>query len=290
MAWPGPILTDSGGFQVVSMSDRVKIDDHAAVFQSHLDGSTLELTPERAMSIQQQLGADIAMCLDHCPRLPASPAELEAAVQRTILWAKRCKDVPARKDQGVFGIVQGGTNPTLRELCARGLVDLDFEGYAVGGVSVGESPEDMRVAIEATTLHMPADKVRYLMGVGRPEDLLDAIALGIDIFDCVLPTRNGRNAHCLTAQGVLKLRNARFKLDSKPIEEGCRCLACLTFSRGSIRHFFLAKEMLGPILASIHNVYYLQGLMQKAREAISEGRYVQFRSETLAIRTIGRVE
>jgi queuine tRNA-ribosyltransferase len=290
MGWPGPILTDSGGFQIVSLSDRVKIDDRAAVFQSHLDGSTLVLTPERAITIQQQLGADVAMCLDHCPRLPATQEELEAAVDRTLLWAKRCKEVPGRDDQGIFGIVQGGIDPALRERCARTLVELDFEGYAVGGVSVGESPEDMRIAIEATTQHLPTDKVRYLMGVGRPEDLLDAVAMGIDIFDCVLPTRNGRNAHCLANQGVLKLRNACFKLDSGPIEVGCQCLACRTFSRGAIRHFFLANEMLGPILASIHNLYYLQSLMQKAREAISQGRYVQFRSETLAMRSTSRVE
>lgn len=281
MAWNGPILTDSGGFQVVSLADRVKIDDRAAVFRSHLDGSLLELTPERAMSIQRKLGSDIAMCLDHCPTLPASDAAIARAVDRTINWAKRCRESGGSDVQGVFGISQGGSNPELRDRCAQALVALDFEGYAVGGVSVGENRDEVRAAVRLGVSSLPADRVRYLMGVGRPEDLIDSVAQGIDMFDCVLPTRNGRNAHCLTARGVVKLRNACYKVDRGPIEEGCPCLACVRFSRGAIRHFFLAGEMLGPILASLHNLTYIQRLMRGMREAILTGRFARFQAETL---------
>lgn len=281
MSWNGPILTDSGGFQVVSLADRVKIDDRAAVFRSHLDGSLLELTPERAMSIQRKLGSDIAMCLDHCPMLPATDSEIARAVDRTIAWAKRCRQAGGSDFQGVFGISQGGSNPELRNRCAEELTALDFEGYAVGGVSVGEDRDEVRTAVRLGAASLPADKVRYLMGVGRPEDLIDSVAQGIDIFDCVLPTRNGRNAHCLTSRGVVKLRNACYKVDRGPIEEGCPCLACVRFSRGAIRHFFLAGEMLGPILASLHNLTYIQRLLREMRDAILTGRFARFQAETL---------
>ena len=281
MGWDGPILTDSGGFQVFSMADRAKLTESGVAFRSHLDGSLLDLTPERAMQIQQDLGADVAMCLDHCPALPAEKSVIAAAVGRTIRWAARCKDAHSRPDQALFGIVQGGSHADLRQECAEALAALDFDGYAVGGVSVGESRDEVRQALQVSTPHLPADKARYLMGVGRPSDILDAVSVGVDLFDCVLPTRNGRNATCLTDLGPVKLRNSRHRLDPRPVEEGCDCLACRSFSRAYLRHLFLSKEMLGPILASIHNVTYLQRLMRRIREAIRGGRFVQFKSNLL---------
>lgn len=281
MAWDGPILTDSGGFQVFSMADRTRLTESGVAFRSHLDGSLLDLTPERAIQIQRDLGADVIMCLDHCPALPASKAAIAEAVGRTVRWARRCKDAHDRADQALFGIVQGGAHADLRAECADALVAMDFDGYAIGGVSVGEDREQVRLALEVSTPHLPEDKARYLMGVGRPQDLLDAVANGIDMFDCVLPTRNGRNATCLTDQGPVKLRNAAHRVDPRPIEEGCLCLACRKFSRGYLRHLFLAREMLGPILASIHNVTYLQRLTARIREAIRAGRFVQLRAELL---------
>jgi queuine tRNA-ribosyltransferase len=281
MGWDGPILTDSGGFQVFSMADRVKLTESGVAFRSHLDGRLLDLTPERAVAIQQDLGADVAMCLDHCPALPASKEAIADAAARTVRWAARCKAAHSRPDQALFGIVQGGSHADLRAECAGRLVELDFPGYAVGGVSVGEGREEVRAALEVSTRHLPADRPRYLMGVGRPQDVLDAVATGIDLFDCVLPTRNGRNATCLTASGPVKLRNAAHRLDDRPVEEGCDCPACSRFSRAYLRHLFLAGEMLGPILASAHNLAYLHRLTLRIREAIRAGRFVQFKAEAL---------
>lgn len=281
MAWDGPILTDSGGFQVFSMSDRVRLTERGVQFKSHLDGSVLDLTPERAIAIQEALGADVAMVLDHCPALPAEKATIAEASERTVRWARRCQEARSRSDQAVFGIVQGGAHADLRAECAQKLVEIGFDGYAIGGVSVGESPEEVRKALEVSTPHLPRDRARYLMGVGRPQDVLDAIGSGVDMFDCVLPTRNGRNATCLTMQGTVRMRNSAHKTDRRPIEEGCDCPACSRFSRGYIRHLFLANEMLGPILASIHNLAFLHRLVSRAREAIRDGRYVQFRAEAL---------
>jgi len=281
MAWNGPILTDSGGFQVFSMADRATLTESGVVFRSHLDGSKLDLTPERAVQIQQDLGADVAMCLDHCPALPAAKGVVADAVARTVRWAARCKAAHGRPDQALFGIVQGGDHDDLRAECAEALVGLGFDGYAVGGVSVGEGREQVRRALEVSTHRLPADRPRYLMGVGRPQDILDAVATGIDLFDCVLPTRNGRNANCLTDRGPVRLRNAAHRLDPGPIEEGCDCPACARFSRGYLRHLFIAGEMLGPILASLHNVAYLQRLTRRVREAIGAGRFVQLRAELL---------
>jgi queuine tRNA-ribosyltransferase len=281
MGWDGPILTDSGGFQVFSLSARNRVSDEGVTFRSHIDGRLLELTPERAVSIQESLGADVAMCLDHCPSLPASPATIAEAVRRTIAWARRCKEAHNRPDQALFGIVQGGSHPDLRAECVEALLAMDFDGYAVGGVSVGESRDEVRQALAVTTHLLPVDRPRYLMGVGRPQDILDAVATGIDLFDCVMPTRNGRNATCFTDGGWVKLRNAAHRRDPRPIEESCDCLACRSFSRSYLRHLFLAKEMLGPILASIHNLRYLHRLTQRIREAISAGRFVQLRLEVL---------
>ena len=281
MDWDGPILTDSGGFQVFSLAARAKITEAGVAFRSHLDGRLLDLTPERAIQIQENLGADVAMCLDVCPALPASRETIAAAVDRTIRWATRCRDARTRADQAVFGIVQGGAEEDLRARCAEALIELDFDGYAVGGVSVGEDREQVRRALEITTHRLPADRPRYLMGVGRPQDIVNAIATGIDMFDCVLPTRNGRNANCLTMSGPVKFRNAGHRRDPRPIEEGCDCLACTRFTRSYIRHLFIANEMLGPTLASIHNLRFLQRLTERAREAIRAGRFVQFRAEVL---------
>jgi queuine tRNA-ribosyltransferase len=281
MGWDGPIFTDSGGFQVFSLAQRNRVTDHGVSFRSHVDGRLMELTPERATYIQQQLGADVAMCLDQCASLPASRAMIEEAVRRTISWAKRCKEAHTRTDQALFGIVQGGPYSDLRADCAAALIDLNFDGYAIGGVSVGEERDVLRQALEITTHLLPADRPRYLMGVGRPQDILDAVATGVDLFDCVMPTRNGRNATCFTEKGYVRLRNAVHRLDTRPIDETCDCLACRRFSRSYLRHLFLAKEMLGPILASIHNLTFLHRLTSKIRAAIAEGRFVQFRLEVL---------
>jgi queuine tRNA-ribosyltransferase len=281
MGWDGPILTDSGGYQVFSLAARNRVTDQGVTFRSHLDGRLLELTPERAVAIQEALGADVAMCLDHCPALPASREEIGQAVDRTIAWARRCKQAHTRSGQSLFGIVQGGSFADLRSRCAEALIALDFDGYAVGGVSVGENRDEVRLALQVTTHLLPVDRPRYLMGVGRPQDLLDAVATGIDLFDCVLPTRNGRNATCFTSRGLVKLRNAAHARDPRPIEEECECLACRRFSRSYLRHLFLAKEMLGPILASIHNLTYLHRLTRSIRQAIGEGRFVQLRLEVL---------
>ncbi|WZO99478.1 tRNA guanosine(34) transglycosylase Tgt [Isosphaeraceae bacterium EP7] len=283
MDWQGPILTDSGGFQAFSLSARSKLTEEGVAFRSHLDGSLLDLTPERAVTIQEALGADVAMCLDHCPALPAAKSAVADATGRTVRWARRCKDAHTRTDQSLFAIVQGGSHEDLRAGCAEALVEMDFDGYAVGGVSVGETRDEVRAALRASTHHLPDDRPRYLMGVGRPQDMLDAIETGIDLFDCVLPTRNGRNATCLTSAGPVKLRNAVHKLDPGPIEVGCDCLACRRFSRGYLRHLFNAGEMLGPILASIHNLSYIHRLMAQARKAIRAGTYVPFKLEILDV-------
>ena len=282
MGWQRPILTDSGGYQVFSLAANLKIDDRAAVFRSHLDGSLLELSPESATRIQEELGSDIAMCLDECPPAGAAPETLREAVRRTIHWAQRCKQAQRRADQALFGIVQGGTDLALRSLCAEALIALDFQGYALGGFSVGETTQEMAVALEPAAQLLPADKPRYLMGVGRPQDILMAVARGIDMFDCVLPTRNGRNAMAFTAAGTLKLRNACHKRDSAPLESGCPCPTCKQFSRAYLHHLFLADEMLGPALLSLHNVAYYSRLMAEIRQAVTAGRYAEFCAVSLA--------
>ncbi len=282
MNWPRPILTDSGGYQVFSLSPTRKITDHGAVFRSHIDGALLELTPERAVAIQENLGSDIAMCLDECPPADASPEVMRTAVRRTIAWAERCRAAQRRPDQALFAIVQGGTDVALRIECAAALAALDFPGYALGGFSVGETPAQMVAALEPSAAALPDHKPRYLMGVGRPEDILDGVRCGIDMFDCVLPTRNGRNAGAFTARGPVRLRNACHKRDSAPLESDCLCYTCRHFSRAYLHHLFLAKEMLGPTLVSLHNVAYYLRLMTEARRAIEERRFAEFRIACLA--------
>jgi queuine tRNA-ribosyltransferase len=244
MNWAGPILTDSGGYQVYSLASQRRIDDHSAIFRSHIDGALLELTPEKAVAIQENLGSDIAMCLDECPPFGTEPDYLREAVRRTIHWAERCRAAHRRPDQALFAIVQGATDLDLRADCSRALVGMDFPGYALGGFSVGETPAQMTAVLGATAALLPADRPRYLMGVGRPPDILEAVAAGLDLFDCVLPTRNGRNASAFTADGTLRLRNARFKRDPAPLESGCPCYTCRHFSRAYLHHLFLEDEML----------------------------------------------
>lgn len=282
MGWDGPILTDSGGFQIYSLAASRRIDDHAAVFRSHIDGSLLELTPEKAVGIQQNLGSDIAMCLDECPPSEDHGDKLREAVRRTILWAKRCRDAHCRPDQALFAIVQGGTDFALRAECAAALTALDFPGYALGGFSVGETPAQMAAVLEPTARQLPADKPRYLMGVGRPSDVLAGVAFGMDMFDCVLPTRNGRNAGAFTRDGPLRLRNACYRRDAAPVESGCSCYTCGHFSRAYLHHLFLAGEMLGPTLLSLHNVAFYCRLMADVRQAIEENRFAEFRAVSLA--------
>jgi queuine tRNA-ribosyltransferase len=282
MGWNGPILTDSGGYQVYSLALSCRITDQSATFQSHIDGSLLELTPERAVAIQESLGSDIAMCLDECAPFGSSPEKMQQAVQRTILWAERSRACHRRQDQALLAIVQGGMDVELRASCAQALIEMDFPGYALGGFSVGESADAMQAILPAVAEFLPADGPRYLMGVGRPQDILAAVASGLDMFDCVLPTRNGRNASAFTADGSLRLRNARHKRDSAPIESGCQCYTCRHFSRAYLHHLFLANEMLGPILLSLHNVAFYCRLMENVRQAIREGRFAEFASVNLA--------
>jgi queuine tRNA-ribosyltransferase len=276
--WSGPILTDSGGFQIYSLAQMTQITEQGARFRSHIDGRLWELSPEQAVSIQEALGSDIAMVLDHVVGLPSPPEVVREAASRTVRWARRCKQAASRPDQALFAIVQGGLDVEVRLDCLARLVEMDFPGYAIGGLSVGETPEQMRQVLQAVVPAMPPDKPRYLMGVGRPEDLLDAIALGVDMFDCVLPTRNGRNGWAFTDQGIIRIRNQRYERDDRPLEDGCGCPACQR-SRGYLRHLFLSGEMLGPVLLSLHNIWYYQRLMAEARQAIEKDRFEEFRLE-----------
>ena len=281
MGWTGPILTDSGGFQLFSLAKMTKVREQGATFRSHIDGRLLELSPERAIEVQEALGSDVAMVLDHVVALPNKPEVILDAMERTIRWAARCQQAARRPDQAQFAIVQGGLDPELRRRCAEELVALDFPGYAVGGLSVGEAPADMYRMLDATVPHLPADRPRYLMGVGRPEDLLEAVRRGIDLFDCVMPTRSGRNALAFTDSGRVRMRNLKYERDPGPLEEGCPCAAC-QHSRGYLRHLFQAGEMLGPILLSEHNLTFYQRLLAAARTAIEAGEFEAFAAEKLA--------
>ncbi|RIK66136.1 MAG: tRNA guanosine(34) transglycosylase Tgt [Planctomycetota bacterium] len=273
MSWGGPILTDSGGFQVFSLATLNAVDDEGVTFKSHIDGAVLRLTPESAVDIQQKLGADIIMAFDQCPALPARPEQLLAAVDRTIRWARACRYAKTRSDQALFGIVQGGLDLDLRCRCMDAIAELDLPGYAVGGLSVGEEPGEMAAFLARFAHRMPEDRPRYLMGVGRPIDILRAVDAGIDMFDCVLPTRNGRNAFAFHDHGFVRLRNSQYRTDESPLVPGCDCYTCGRFSRAYLRHLFLAGEMLGPILVSLHNIAYYQRLMRRIRQAIAEGTF-----------------
>jgi len=274
MGWDGPILTDSGGFQVFSLEHLREIDDEKVVFKSHVDGSLEELSPRRCMEIQRQLGADVIMQLDECPPGDADREHVERAVARSILWAGQCKEAwldHGRSDQALFGIQQGGVFGDLRARSAEALVELDLPGYAVGGLSVGEGHDAMTAALDAIDSQLPAGKPRYLMGVGEPRDILAAVQRGIDMFDCVMPTRNARNAFAFTWSGRLRLRNAKWTKDPAPLDENCTCYACRNFSRGTIRHLFMAKEMLAATLLTIHNLHFFAEFMAAIRSSIVAG-------------------
>lgn len=281
MNWDGPILTDSGGYQVFSLSELAKIDDNGVEFSSHIDGSRLFLDAERATEIQNRLGADIIMCLDQCTSFPVEAYDLKIAVDRTITWAKRCKNAHGKANQHLFGIVQGAIDPEMRAYCARELVKLDFDGYAIGGLGVGEGHENMIRTVAHTTALLPKDKPRYLMGVGTPTDIIASVRAGIDMFDCVLPTRNGRNAFAFTPSGPVRLRNSIHIKSTEPIEAGCDCYCCRNFCRGAIRHFFNISEMLGPILVSIHNLRFYQRLMARIREKLKSGEFSRWAEKEL---------
>ncbi|MEQ8655202.1 MAG: tRNA guanosine(34) transglycosylase Tgt [Kiloniellales bacterium] len=277
MDWSGPILTDSGGFQVMSLSELRKVTDDGVAFRSHLDGARLMLTPERAVEIQQLLGSDIAMVLDECIRLPAEPPALKAAMERSHRWAERCrKAFRAKPGHALFGILQGGDDIAMRLDAAAALTAIGFQGYALGGLAVGEPQAVMFKVVEETTPALPVDQPRYLMGVGKPLDLIGAVLRGIDMFDCVLPTRSGRTGQAFTARGTLNIRNARHAADPRPLDPACPCPTCTRFSRAYLHHLGKAGEMLGPILMTQHNLSFYQRLMADLRQAIEEGRSQDF--------------
>jgi len=275
-SWNGPILTDSGGYQVFSLNSLVKINDDGVDFASHIDGAKFHLSAESATKIQNQLGADIIMCFDQCTPFPCEPDQLETAVERTIRWAGQCKNAHNKSDQLLFAIVQGGVDIALRTHCTGELTKMNFDGYAIGGLSVGEGHENMIRIVDHTTPLLPTDKPRYLMGVGTPADIIAAVTAGIDMFDCVLPSRNGRNAFAFTENGPVRLRNSIHSEDPAPIDENCDCYCCNNFSRASLRHFFNVNEMLGPILVSIHNLTFYQKLMAKIRKNIENNTFADW--------------
>jgi queuine tRNA-ribosyltransferase len=272
MGWDGPILTDSGGYQVFSLGAMRKISEEGARFQSHLDGSYHLLTPESVVEIQEALGGDIAMVLDECIPPDATRAYVSASTERTLRWAERCIKVRNKKDQLMFGIVQGGIFPDLRKWCVEKITPMPFEGFAVGGLGVGEGEELLQAIGGFTVDLLPEDRPRYLMGVGRPEDILTAVRAGFDMFDCVLPTRNARNGTLYTSQGKLSIKRAEFARDPRPLDEACGCYCCRNFSRAYLRHLFLAGEILSSQLNTLHNLYFYHRLMERCRNAIGEGR------------------
>jgi queuine tRNA-ribosyltransferase len=286
--WKGPILTDSGGFQVFSLAKLRQIKEHGVHFRSHIDGSALFLGPREAIEIQMTLGSDIMMCFDECPPWPCAEEQVREAVERTVRWAGECRDVfqerraqafgPTRQ-QALFGIVQGSAFQALRKECAERLVEIGFDGYAIGGVSVGEPEVEMYRAAEATVPSLPKDKVRYAMGLGQPNQLVELVARGIDIFDCVLPTRVARHGTVYTREGTMILRNAEYRQAAEPLEPGCACYACQNFTRAYIRHLLKAGEILGLMLISLHNLHFYLQLMRDIREAIAGGRFEIFRRE-----------
>ena len=282
MNWSGPILTDSGGYQIFSLAQLRKITEEGVDFQNHLDGTPTFISPERAMEIQTVLGSDIMMVLDECPPWPCNYDYAANSLERTLRWAERCKAVPHSESQAVFGIIQGSTFEDLRRSSAQALTALDFDGYAVGGVSVGEPEHDMMQAVEWSEPYLPQDKPRYAMGLGTPPQLVELVARGIDMFDCVLPTRIARNGAAFTAAGTFNLKNAEHAMQTGPIEENCECEACQNFGRGYIRHLLKAQEILGLRLVSIHNLHFYLNLMRTIRRSIEEGTFADFRARFVA--------
>ena len=291
MNWERPILTDSGGFQVFSLAKMRKIKEEGVYFNSHIDGRKIFMGPEESMQIQSNLGSTIAMAFDECPSSVADRKYIENSVARTTRWLQRCKDEMARlnsledtinKNQMLFGINQGGILEDVRIEHAKIISEMDLDGYALGGLAVGESHEDMYRIIEATVPYLPVEKPTYLMGVGTPQNILEAVERGVDFFDCVYPSRNGRHGHVYTNQGKLNLFNAKYELDERPIEEGCQCPACRRYSRAYIRHLLKAKEMLGMRLCVLHNLYFYNQMMQEIRDALDEGRFAEYKKQKLA--------
>jgi len=278
MNWNGPILTDSGGYQIFSLAKLRKISENGVEFQNHVDGTPAFISPESAMKIQAELGSDIAMVLDECPPWPCERDYAERSAEMTARWAKRCKETPRKDRQLLFGIVQGATFEELRKQSAQAIVEIGFDGYAIGGVSVGEPEAEMMRAIEASEPFLPNDKPRYAMGLGTPPQLLELIARGMDMFDCVLPTRLARNGTAFTSAGTLNLKNAEFAMDKRPIEDNCQCPACSEFSRGYIRHLIKAEEILGLRLITLHNLHLYLDLMRQTRDSIESGSFGQFRT------------
>ncbi len=282
MKWSGPVLTDSGGYQVFSLSSSRRISEDGVEFTSPFDGSKHFVTPESVVDIQRRLGSDIAMPLDHCPALPADMREIEDSVLRTRRWLERCVKEAERQDVNLFGIFQGGTSVSLRKRSLEMTLELPLAGIAVGGLSVGEPAEEMYEVLEQVVPLMPSDRPRYLMGVGTPENIIKAVGFGIDMFDCVLPTRNARNGQVFTWSGKLNLLNARFKKDFSPIDERCGCPVCLNYTRSYLRHLLSIKEMLGPRLLTVHNLHFYFSLIKGARRAILEGRFREFSDQVLS--------
>ncbi|TLX22012.1 tRNA guanosine(34) transglycosylase Tgt [Thermomonas fusca] len=289
--WDGPILTDSGGFQVFSLAHRRKITEAGVTFAAPIDGRKVFLGPEESMHIQKVLGSDIVMIFDECPPVNGKDGEpvhrrvVEKSMELSLRWAERSKKAHEGNDAALFGIVQGGVHHDLRTLSAQGLQQIGFDGYAVGGLAVGESEDERNAMLDHTCPQLPGDRPRYLMGVGRPEDLVEAVARGIDMFDCVMPTRNARNGHFFTSTGVVRVRNSQYEHDLRPIEEGCDCVACAGgFSRSYLRHLDRCNEMLAPMLGTLHNLRYYQRLMAQMRDAIAAGTFTEFRESFYAMR------
>jgi queuine tRNA-ribosyltransferase len=282
MNWPGPILTDSGGFQVFSLAKIRKVKAHGVEFRSHLDGSPLFLGPKEAMEIQRILGSDIAMAFDECPAHDSTPKVAHEAVQRTLAWAKECREQPRAEGQMVFGIVQGGVDAGLRERCAKELVAMEFDGYAIGGVSVGEPEHEMMRAVEMTEPFLPAGKARYAMGLGTPAQMVELVARGVDMFDCVLPTRVARNGTAFTRRGTISIKGGAVKSDFSPIAADCQCFACRNFSRAYLRHLLNVNEILGLRMVSVHNSHFYLEVMREIRTHLAGGTFAEYRRQFAA--------
>jgi queuine tRNA-ribosyltransferase len=285
MHWQGPILTDSGGFQVFSLGEMRKITEEGVTFASPVDGSKVFMGPEESMAVQRDLGSDIVMIFDECTPYPATEAEARKSMELSLRWAKRSKAAHGDNPNALFGIVQGGMYPQLRRESLAGLLEIGFDGYAIGGLSVGEPKEEMMGTLEGITPDMPQDKPRYLMGVGKPEDIVEAVRRGVDMFDCVMPTRNARNGHLFTSEGVVKIRNASHQHDTSPLDPACDCYTCRNYSRSYLRHLDKTGEILGARLNTIHNLYYYQSLMRGLRQGISEGGLEDFVNDFYARRS-----
>ena len=292
MNWRGPILTDSGGFQVFSLGELRTISEQGVTFRSPINGDKVFMGPEESMQVQRALGSDIVMIFDECTPYPATEQQAETSMQLSLRWAARSKTEHGDNNAALFGIIQGGMYPNLRDISLAGLTDIGFDGYAIGGLSVGESKDEMKMVLDHIAYKMPTDKPRYLMGVGKPEDLVDSVRRGIDMFDCVMPTRNARNGHLFTRTGVVRLRNSPNKRDSGPIDDQCECYTCKNYSRAYIHHLDKCGEMFGAELATIHNLHYYQDLMRELRESIENGTFDDFVEEFYRLRemTVPKLE